>query len=275
MKIYDCFTYCGEDLLLDIRLKTLNEAVDKFVIIEGNRYFNGDKKPKLFNIEKFKSFKSKIDYYFIQDYPVHSGNNWDYEYFQRNKIELGLNDLEDNDIILISDVDEIPNLKNKNFLKFDSTVFLQNMYYYKFNIHYSEGLKWSNKWPGTKSCKFKFFNSAQKVRQFRVKKIPRWRFDQKIKRYIEKDGGWHFAYLMNTDEISKKISRFSHEIEHLLKNTDYNEVSLQNKNLINKKILNLEDPYGRKNVKLKKVILDDSFPNEVIKNQKKYSDYIA
>ena len=80
---------------------------------------------------------------------------------------------------------------------------------------------------------------------------------------------------MNTNEISKKISRFSHEIEHLLKNTDYNEVSLQNKNLINKKILNLEDPYGRKNVKLKKVILDDSFPNEVIKNQKKYSDYIA
>ena len=93
MKIYDCFTYCGEDLLLDIRLKTLNESVDKFVIIEGNRYFNGDKKPKLFNIEKFKSFESKIDYYFIQDYPVHSGNNWDYEYFQRNKIELGLNDL--------------------------------------------------------------------------------------------------------------------------------------------------------------------------------------
>ena len=62
MKIYDCFTYCGEDLLLDIRLKTLNESVDKFVIIEGNRYFNGDKKPKLFNIDKFRIYLKNFLY---------------------------------------------------------------------------------------------------------------------------------------------------------------------------------------------------------------------
>ena len=61
MKIYDCITYCGEDLLLKIRFETLNNQVDKFIIIEGNRYFNGDKKPKFFDLNKFKKFKKKLN----------------------------------------------------------------------------------------------------------------------------------------------------------------------------------------------------------------------
>ena len=56
---------------------------------------------------------------------------------------------------------------------------MQNMYYYKFNIHYHKGLKWKNKWPGTKSCKYKFFESAQEIRGFRNKEIPKWRIDKK------------------------------------------------------------------------------------------------
>ena len=275
MKIYDCFTYCGEDLLLNIRLKTLYKQVDKFVIIEGNRFFNGEKKPKLFDINKFPSFVSKIDYYFIENYPEYDGNNWNTEYFQRNKINLGLKNLDDNDIVLVSDVDEIPNLKNKKFLNFDSAVFLQNMYYYKFNIQVTEGLKLTNKWPGTKSCKFKFFQSAQEVRKLRVKSIPWWRFDRKIKRHIELDGGWHFSYLMNKDSISDKISRFSHEIQHVLKGTAYDENKLKNKDLINEKILKLKDPYGRDNIKLIKVNLDDTFPKEILKKKEKYLDYIV
>ena len=274
MKIYDCFTYCGEDMLVYIRLKTLFDKVDKFIIIEGDRYFNGDKKEKFFNLNKFNNFRSKIDYYFIDDYPLHDGNNWHYEYFQRNKIELGIKNLNDDDIVIISDADEIPNLKKSNFLKYDSTVFLQKMYYYKFNIHYSEGLKWSNKWPGSKSCKYKYFNNAQEVRRFRVKKIPWWRFDKKIKRYIEFDGGWHFAYLMDANQISKKISRFSHEIKHVLQTNEYDKISLTNEKIINNKILKLEDPYGRKNIKLAKVEIDNSYPKEIFENKDKYADYI-
>ena len=172
-------------------------------------------------------------------------------------------------------MDEIPNLKNKKFLNFDSTVFLQNMYYYKFNIQIAEGLKLTNKWPGTKSCKFKFFQSAQKVKQFRIKNIPWWRFDCKIKRHIELDGGWHFSYLMNPDAISNKISRFSHEIQHVLKGTNYDENKLKDKDLINEKILKLQDPYGRDNIKLIKVNLDYTFPREILDNKKKYLDYIV
>ena len=83
MKIYDCFTYCGEDRLLEIRFKTLFNKVDKFVIIEGNRFFNGNIKKKKFDINKFNEFRSKINYFYIEDFPKHDGNNWNYEYFQR------------------------------------------------------------------------------------------------------------------------------------------------------------------------------------------------
>jgi beta-1,4-mannosyl-glycoprotein beta-1,4-N-acetylglucosaminyltransferase len=274
MKIYDCITYCGEDVLLKVRFETLNKEVDKFVIIEGNRYFNGDKKPQFFNLKKFEKFKEKIKYYFIEDFPDHTGDNWKYEHYQRNQITRGLGGLKPDDMVLLSDADEIPNLKNKKFLNYDSSVFLQNMYYYKFNIHYYKGLKWGNKWPGTKGCKFKFFETAEKIRGFRVRNIPWWRFDRKIKRHVESDGGWHFAFLMDIKNISTKLMRFNHEIDHLHKNTKYNLDNLLDQSQIKKKILELKDPYNRDDVKLKKVKIDKTFPEYILKNVNKLTNYI-
>ena len=144
--------------------------------------------------------------------------------------------------MLISDVDEIPNLSNEIFLKYDSVIFLQKMFYYKLNIFCYDGLKWNKKWAGTKSCKFKFFKNAQSVREFRVKNYPWWRFDRKIKRYIEQNGGWHFAYLMNTKDISKKISGFTHELSHVLNSDNFNIEALSDQNCINQKIENLNTP---------------------------------
>ena len=135
MKVYDCITYCGEDLLLKIRFETLFNKVDKFIIVEASKYFNGEDKPKLFNIKNFDRYKNKIDFYYIDNLPKFNGNNLEYEYFIKNQIKRGLNNLDPDDIILISDADEIPNLESEKYKKFDSTVFLQKMYYYKFNIH--------------------------------------------------------------------------------------------------------------------------------------------
>jgi beta-1,4-mannosyl-glycoprotein beta-1,4-N-acetylglucosaminyltransferase len=275
MKIYDCLPYCGEDLLLKVRFETLFKDIDKFVIVEGNKYFNGEEKPQLFNIKKFEKYKEKIKYYFIENFPTHTGNNYEYEDYQRNQIKRGFNELNSEDLILLSDADEIPNLKNKKFLDYDSTVFLQNMYYYKFNIHWSEGLKWNHKWSGTKSCRFKFFETVDKIRKFRVRNIPWWRFDKKIKRHVETDGGWHFTFLMNANDISKKLIRFDHEINHLLKNKIYNKNDLINIDEIKKRILDLKDPYNRSNVKLKKVKIDNTFPEYILKNIDKLSDYIV
>ena len=275
MKIFDCITYCGEDLLLKIRLETLYDDVDRFVIVEANKYFDGEKKPKFFDIKRFEKYKSKIDFYFIENLPTHNGKNIDYEYFIKDQIKRGLKNLDAEDIVLFSDVDEIPNLKNKKFKEFDSAVFLTNMYYYKFNIHVHSGLKWSNKWPGTKSCKFKFFKSAIKLRELRVKNIPWWRIDQKIKRYVIKNGGWHFSFLMSSKEISSKLKRFYHEIEHVKQGSNYNLKNIINIDNIESRISNLIDPYERKDIKLKKVKLDNSLTKYIIKNAEKLSDYIV
>ena len=82
-----------------------------------------------------KNIKKKIDFYYVENLPKFNGDNQQYENFIKDQIKLGLKNLDDEDIILISDVDEIPNLKNEKFKTVDSTVFLQKMFYYKFNIY--------------------------------------------------------------------------------------------------------------------------------------------
>lgn len=274
MKIIDCITYCGEDLLLKIRFETLYNQVDKFIIIEANKYFDGNPKPKFFDHKKFYKYSNKIEYYYIENLPKYNGNNLEYEIFIKNQIARGLSNLDDEDIVLISDADEIPNLKNDKFKKYDSAVFLQKMYYYKFNINVYEGLKFKNKIACTKSCKFKFFKSFQQVRQFRVKNIPWWRFDQKIKRYVEKDGGWHFSFLMNSEDIKSKLSRFEHEIKHLKKEDGYKLSDLMDIKRIENNIINLKDPYDRDHVKLKKVKIDESFPKYILENKNDLDKFI-
>ena len=280
MKIYDCFRYNGEDLLLKIRLKTLYKNVDKFVIIEGDKYYNGESKEQIFNIDKFKEFEHKIEYYFVDNFPKYDFKNnaessWKYDDYHINQIKLGLKNLEEDDYILISDLDEIPNLSDMKFLKYDTVAFLQNMYYYKFNIHCYKGLKWNNKWPGTKGCKFQFFKSARQVREFRVKNIPKWRLDKKLNRHIVYNGGWHFSYLMDTNEIKLKLSRMPGEIDHLLKNNIDLKKKLFEDKVINEKYKNFQDIYGRKDILLKKVEIDFSFPDEIRNNLKVYSKFIA
>lgn len=274
MKIIDCITYCGEDLLLKIRFETLYNKIDKFIIIEANKYFDGKSKPKFFDHKNFYKYLDKIEYYYIEDLPKHKGNNLEYEIFIKNQIAKGLNNLDDEDIVLISDADEIPNLENEKFKNFDSAVFLQKMFYYKFNINAYEGLKFKNKIACTKSCKFKFFKSFQQVREFRVKNIPWWRFDKKIKRYVEEDGGWHFSFLMNSEDIRSKLSRFEHEIKHLKKEDEYKLIDLMDIKRIENNIINLKDPYDRDHVKLKKVKIDESFPKYILENKNKLNEFI-
>ena len=117
MKIYDCFSYWDEDLLLDLRLNILNKYVDYFVIVEGNKTWQNNFKKLRFNIENFKEFKNKIIYVPVENMPE-GDNPWVRENFQRNCIERGLSTAAQNDLIIISDLDEIPNLEKLcNFKK--------------------------------------------------------------------------------------------------------------------------------------------------------------
>ena len=143
MKVIDCFNYFDEDVMLEIRLETLFSCVDKFIICEATLDHAGNEKKLNFNIDKFKKYEKKIKYIVINDLPkvVKSfKKHWHVAHardqFQRNALARGLTDCSDDDIIMISDLDEIPNpLKICEFNVNDRyACFAQKNFVTKFNF---------------------------------------------------------------------------------------------------------------------------------------------
>ena len=122
MKILDCFIFNDENEILKIRLNTLNPYIDKFIIIESLINHQGKVKKKNFNINLFKKFKKKICYLLIKKIPKNL-TSWQIENFQRNYILNALKNYSKEDIVIISDADEIPNLKNLNFSKINNNYY--------------------------------------------------------------------------------------------------------------------------------------------------------
>ncbi len=191
MNIYDCFMYFDEDLLLDIRLNVLDKYIKKFIITEATYSHNGSKKKLNFEINKFKKFKDKIEYIVVDQFPSNILtlnqrdtskekkdklilNGMARDYFQRENLTRGLKNINNDDLIIISDLDEIPNLANLNYKKIGNNIviFKQKMFYYKFNLLYEDFI-----WAGSKAVKFKNFISPQWLRNIKSKKYPKWRFD--------------------------------------------------------------------------------------------------
>ena len=135
MKVYDCFSYLDEDLLLDLRLNIMNQYVDYFVIVESNRTWQNNHKDHKFNLSRFEKFKDKIIYIKVTEMPD-GDNPYVRENYQRNCISKGLINSSDDDLIIISDLDEIPNPNQiKNFNKnMRYAVFKQMHFYYKINL---------------------------------------------------------------------------------------------------------------------------------------------
>ena len=244
MKIFDCFMYFDEDVILDLRLNTLDKKVDYFVIVESNFTHKGDNRDLKFDYKKFSKFKDKIIYLIYDEKPKqlekidendsHGQKNKKYifnaiyrENGQRNFIAEGLKIAEDDDLILISDVDEIPNLRNINLTDFKEKLifFNQEMFYYKFN------LKLPNyNWVGTKSCKKKHLKSPQWLRNIKDKKYPFYRLDTLFSetkysniKFIN-EGGWHFTNIKSADEIRHKLKSYLHHREFDVNPLSVNEI---------------------------------------------------
>ncbi len=287
--------YYDEDLVLDLRLNILDKYVYKFVIVESKYTHSGEKRELLFDIAKYPKFKDKIDYIALENEPedlskVLSKDSFDEknskyilnalkrENFQRNAISLGLKQADKNDLIIISDVDEIPNLANLNYNKIKNSIILfkQNFYYYKFNLKL-ENLHWF----GSKACLFNKLKSPQWLRNIKDKKYPLWRLDTLIsdKKYsnIEfiENGGWHFSNMKTVDEIEKKMRTYLHHREY-----DINPLGKEKiKNIIKSKksIYNLKT--DMKNEKfdgtqsLKSTDLKD-LPEYINRNKEKYLNWL-
>ena len=295
MKIFDCFMFFDEEMLLDFRLNYLNDYIDKFVIVESSYTHSGEKRKLLFDINNFKKFKEKISYIVVDQEPPgiskifytdsEDAKNSKYilnaakrENFQRNCIQKGLEEADSKDVVLISDLDEIPNLEQNNLKDIKSKLifFKQKLFYYKFNLKLD-----SFEWFGTKACSKGNLLSPQWLRNVKDKKYPFWRLDSLFSRTKYQDihfiesGGWHFSYMKTAKNIEKKLTSYLHHREYDLE--PIGEDKIQRMIMNKKPVYNL-----RADMKKSKfsggeeltVTTMDELPNYIKNNLDKYKQWL-
>jgi len=297
MKIYDCFMFFDEEMMLDLRLNILNKYVDKFVITEATYMHSGRPKKLLFDINKFSKFKDKIIYNVIDKEPSDietiyekdndekdtkgqklANNSNKREHLQREIAQESLKNADSEDIIFINDIDEIPNLKGINFNAINKKLifFRQKMFFYKFNLLHEELI-----WTGSRACKKKNLISPQNLRDTKDKIYPIWRLDiifSKLKynsiHYVN-NGGWHFSNIKSPEDIEKKFLNFLHHQDY-----EYSGLKLSDikKMVENRKILydhgaDQRDYKWSGSKTLKKVDLSQ-LPDYIRENYKKYNNWL-
>lgn len=261
MKIFDCTTFYNEKILMEARFNILNKHIHKFIVVESIFSHSGNKKKLNFDIKKFIKYKNKIEYLIIDEFPVNTGH-WQRENFQRNHIAKGLSTVSEDDYVMISDVDEIPDLSQiKNLDNYKYTAFKQKNLFYKFNLIN----KTIPDWYGTKICKKKYLKNPQWLRNQKVKKFSIFKF-YKIKWNIIEDGGWHFSYLMEPKKIQEKLKAFAH--------SEYNSEFYTDITRIEKVINNKQDLFERKQ-EYEIIDIDNSYPSFILSNKDKLLNWIA
>ena len=265
MKVYDGFIFFNELDLLEIRLNILNNFVDRFVLVEATKTFTNKPKPLHFNEnkERFSKFLHKIDHIIIDDYPEFE-SPWTYEYHQRNSIAQGFKNCEPDDIIMISDIDEIPNPAAINVNKIKGFTALEQLVFY-FYVNFIPVA--SPLWHGTLISPYSVYqafpHSTCSLRRLTNKKII-----HKIK--IIKNGGWHFTFLGGVEAVKRKIEAYSHQ--------EFNKPEFIDNELLEKNIKTGKFHLFKtdnKEMLLKAVHLDDKFPKYLTDNKEKYSHLIV
>ena len=293
MKIIDCFMYFDEDMMLDLRLNVLDKYVSNFVICEAKFNHRGIKKKLNFNIDNFSKFKDKITYLVLDKEPDNIkkifeddnlaiknskilDNSINRDIGQRNFLNKKIKDFDDEDLIIINDIDEIPNLELFNY-KNKITIFKQKMIYYKFNLLYPDFT-----WTGSKICKKKHLSSPQWLRNIKCRKYPVWRLDTLFsnKKYMDinfiENGGWHFSNIKKPEDIDFKMKNFAHHLEYEESGMDINKLKI---NILQKKVFynHFADKAFAKelNYEAKLINLDlKELPKYLYSNLNKYKDWI-
>lgn len=264
--IYDCFTFFNELDLLEIRLNVLNPYVDKFVIVEATRTQNNKDKVSYYelNKERYKAFEDKIIHVVLDKYPE-TIDQWTIENLQRNYIMQGLKDCNDDDVIIISDLDEIPNPKliKKHYKKGRITAFDLNCFNYFLN-NYTQGQKWTHGPKILSYCDLKTILSKD-----RKLELNRYGIDPNVneintpcmvrlyygplQKHI-KNAGWHFSNIGKKECMEKKVSACESKFK-VMTEEDYKKMSTKTK-------------FGQSD--LVPVKLNAFFPDYLVKNKVLY-----
>ena len=280
--------------MMDIRFNILNEKVSKFIVVESKFSHSGREKKLNFDINNYKKFKDKIIYLVIEKEPENilkiddSGDSLGIQRLNSLKrieqsydfMQNGLNEANENDLILLSDNDEIPNLDSDKFVKSNKDIFIfrQLFFYYKFNLLYN-----SMFWHGTKACKKKKLVSMSWLRNLKNKKYPFWRFDTLFSKNkytnleIIENGGWHFTNLKSPEDLFEKMKNFGHHNEFDKSGIGIEDIrkKIEKHELFYDHFLDQSDPKKwNSNYKLKKTELN-ILPKYIQENESNLRDWFA
>ncbi len=267
-KIYDCFTFYNEFDLLELRLSEHYDYVDKFVICEANKTHQGRDKPFFLeeNWDRYKKFHDKIIHIKVTDMPTHP-NAWVLENYQRNCLSRALGDAQDNDIIVISDCDEVMRAETFELMREDDQHLLwicrAPLFYFKINYIM---VKPKSYWVNAMAVVKKNFTTPQEIRNlthWASAQVEDFANDQVM---TIQHAGWHFTYLGNTDHAKNKLLNFAHQESNYLADTIDIDAFMKLKKGI--------DP-NNPNESFEIIELDDYFPEAVLADKEKYSAYIA
>ena len=243
MKIYDCTNYFNEDLMYGLRLEILDKYVDKFVVAESKYTHSGQPKKLHFNINRYSKFKDKIHYIVVDKEPedLIDLSNLEYNQAQGTKrinslkrirqqydvLKDGIEEANNDDLIILSDCDEIPNLTNLEDLPLNEIlIFKQLLFYYKFNLHHDSMI-----WHGSKACLKKNLSTFNWLRNIKNKKYKPWRLDtyfsknKYINIKIVENGGWHFTNIKSPEDIVMKLLNFGEHNEFEVSNINTAKMS--------------------------------------------------
>ena len=264
-KIFDCITFFDNNFMFNLRYNILKDHVDFFVICESKYDHKGNRKKINFIMNK-EYKKNKIRHVVMEEKFPQSTTAWENQAIQREYLLKSLHDVDSEDYIFFSDPDEIPKpelLRNFN-LKKKYGIFLQKCFNYKFNLFN----KYESPWEGTRVCKKKNLTSIDFMRQKVKSKNLNYsiiRVDKEKNIELVNNGGWHFNNLLSVSEISLKLKTFAH--------IEFSGSKFSSKKIIKKKIEKKIDLFERGH-HYQVVKLDSSFPKFIVKNKKKYKNWI-
>jgi len=267
MKIYDVFPFYNEFDILEIRLKELYNVVDYFVLVESNKTFTGIDKEYLFesNKERFAPYLDKIRHIKVDDTPE-TNDPWVRETFQRIAGSRGLHDAQADDIVIVSDCDEVPRADIIDLIKDDENKYDRYLLYipqFNFKLNYMKFLD-SGKHCQIIVTKFNVFTDPQHEREYT------FFWNAKPDNTVAVDhGGWHFTYMGDNENAVNKIRSYSHTEKNVPEIVDEFNIEWM-----------IRNKYGFEGVRsdnkerFEYVVIDDYFPDCIVNDQERWKDLI-
>lgn len=269
MTVYDCFMFNNELDILELRLRELEGVVDRFILVEAGEAHSGIRKPVHYdaNKKRFARWADRITHIEIKSFPPNM-DAWGRENAQRNALSYGVRDLKDEDLVIISDVDEIPRASavREILTRRDVDVVGLQLTHFHLRLNYLQihGSDPVYVWPVAAWGHAFKKSSPQKLRDFRLSlKAKKLNSQLDSNLAVIEHAGWHFSYIGDDEHVRLKLASFAHR-EHAVSN-------VLERHGVETAMLKGMDILGRDGFRWIGVAVNDYFPEEVFVHPEKYA----